>query len=103
MREVGYFLTENSPKATNIVFERFRAVLSEGTISQRVQYMIEVLFQVRKDKFKDNLALPEGLDLVMEDEIITHDIALEGDKAVQESLSESLLSQIIKAFHNNGL
>ena len=36
--------------------------------------MIEVLMQVRKDKYKDNLILPEGLDLVEEDEQITHQI-----------------------------
>ena len=36
--------------------------------------MIEVLMQVRKDKYKDNLILPEGLDLVEENEQITHQI-----------------------------
>ncbi|KAF8267827.1 hypothetical protein EI94DRAFT_1729347 [Lactarius quietus] len=62
-REAGAFLQENSPKANATVFERFRAVLNEGNISHRVQYMIEVLMQVRKDKYKDNPVLPEGLDL----------------------------------------
>ncbi|RDB24062.1 Pre-mRNA-splicing factor CWC22 [Hypsizygus marmoreus] len=87
MREVGAFLAENSPKANTIVFERFRAVLNEGNISQRVQYMIEVLMQVRKDKFKDNPILPEGLDLVDEDEQITHQIQLEEELQVQEGLN----------------
>ncbi|KAG6855998.1 pre-mRNA-splicing factor cwc22 [Tephrocybe sp. NHM501043] len=87
MREVGAFLTENSPKGNTFVFERFRAVLNEGTISQRVQYMIEVLMQVRKDKFKDNPILPEGLDLVDEDEQITHQITLEEELQVQEGLN----------------
>ncbi|GLB35523.1 putative protein with domain in DAP-5, eIF4G, MA-3 and other proteins [Lyophyllum shimeji] len=87
MREVGAFLTENSPKANTIVFERFRAVLNEGSISHRVQYMIEVLMQVRKDKFKDNPILPEGLDLVDEDEQITHQIQLEEELQVQEGLN----------------
>jgi pre-mRNA-splicing factor CWC22 len=36
--------------------------------------MIEVLFQIRKDKDKDNPILPEGLDLVKEEEQITHKI-----------------------------
>ena len=89
MREVGAFLTENSPKANATVFERFRAVLNEGSISQRVQYMIEVLMQVRKDKYKDNPILPEGLDLVDEDEQITHQIQLEEELQVQEGLSKS--------------
>ncbi|KAG6918584.1 pre-mRNA-splicing factor cwc22 [Tephrocybe rancida] len=87
MREAGAFLTENSPKGNTFVFERFRAVLNEGTISQRVQYMIEVLMQVRKDKFKDNPILPEGLDLVDEDEQITHQIQLEEELQVQEGLN----------------
>ena len=88
MREVGAFLAENSPKANNGVFERFRAVLHEGAIDKRVQYMIEVLFQVRRDKFKDNPIIPEGLDLVEEDEQITHRIALDDELQVQETLSE---------------
>jgi len=69
------------------VYERFRAVLNEGHISQRVQYMIEVLMQVRKDKYKDNPTLPEGLDLVEEEEQITHQIQLEEDLQVQEGIS----------------
>ena len=87
MREVGAFLAENSPKANATVYERFRAVLNEGSISHRVQYMIEVLMQVRKDKYKDNPILPEGLDLVEEDEQITHQIQLEEELQVQEGLS----------------
>ncbi|KAF8811941.1 MIF4G-domain-containing protein [Phlegmacium glaucopus] len=86
-REVGAFLSENSPKANATVFERFRAVLNEGKISQRVQYMIEVLMQVRKDKYKDNPILPEGLDLVEEDEQITHQIQLDEELDVQDSLN----------------
>ncbi|KAI0320321.1 MIF4G-domain-containing protein [Amylostereum chailletii] len=86
-REVGAYLTENSPKANATVFERFRAVLNEGSISHRVQYMIEVLMQVRKDKYKDNPVLPEGLDLVEEDDQITHQIQLEEELQVQEGLN----------------
>ncbi|KAF8638231.1 hypothetical protein AX16_010534 [Volvariella volvacea WC 439] len=86
-REVGAFLAENSPKANATVFERFRAVLNEGNISQRVQYMIEVLMQVRKDKYKDNPIIPEGLDLVEEDEQITHQINLEDELQVQDGLN----------------
>ncbi|THH21083.1 hypothetical protein EW146_g415 [Bondarzewia mesenterica] len=86
-REVGAFLAENSPQANSAVFERFRAVLNESKISNRVQYMIEVLMQVRKDKYKDNPILPEGLDLVEEDEQITHHVGLEEELQVQEGLN----------------
>ena len=37
-REIGAFLSENSPKANATVFERFHTVLNEGKFSQRVQY-----------------------------------------------------------------
>jgi pre-mRNA-splicing factor CWC22 len=50
MREVGAFLAKISSKAIATVYERLHAVLNEGNISQRVQYMIEVLMQVRKDR-----------------------------------------------------
>ena len=77
MREVGAFLSENSPKANAYVYEHFRVVLNEGSISQQVQFMVEVLMQVCKDKYKDNPILPEGLDLVLEEDQITHQVALE--------------------------
>ena len=87
MRDVGAFLQENSPKANATVFERFRAVLNEGGISHRVRYMIEVLTQVRKGKYKDDPILPGGLVLVEEEEQITYEIQLEGDLKVKEGLS----------------
>ena len=43
--EVGAFLSENSPKANAYVYERFRVVLNKGSISQQVQFMVEVLMQ----------------------------------------------------------
>ncbi|ODQ51383.1 DHS-like NAD/FAD-binding domain-containing protein [Saitoella complicata NRRL Y-17804] len=86
IREVGAYLAEVSPKANNGVFDRFRAILHEGQIDKRVQYMIEVLFQVRKDKYKDHPIIPEGLDLVEEDDQITHYISLDDELDVQEGL-----------------
>lgn len=76
-REVGAFLAENTPKLNNGLYERFRALLHEGVIDKRVQYMIEVLFLVRRDKFKDNPAVPEGLDLVEEEDQLTHNVHLD--------------------------
>ena len=43
-------------------------MLHESTLDKRTQYMIEVMFQVRKDGFKDNPSVPEELDLVEEDD-----------------------------------
>jgi pre-mRNA-splicing factor CWC22 len=43
--------------------------------------------QARKDKYKDIPILAEGLDLVEEDDQITHEIQLEEDLRVEEGLS----------------
>ena len=83
-REVGQFLEEMNPLVGNAVFDQFRTILHEQDIDIRVQYMIEVLFQVRKDKYKDNPAIKEDLDLVEEEDQITHRIGLEDEIDVQD-------------------
>jgi pre-mRNA-splicing factor CWC22 len=80
MKECGSFLAEFSPKPSNAIFERFRSILHEGSIDKRVQYMIEVLFQIRKEKFKDLPAIRSELDLVEEDDQITHFFSLDDEE-----------------------
>ena len=70
-------LQEATPAGSNAIFERFRAILHEGKISRRVQYVIEKLFQVRKDKFKNNVGVIPELDLVEESDKITHNLSLD--------------------------
>ncbi|KAK4114144.1 MIF4G-domain-containing protein [Canariomyces notabilis] len=79
MREVGLFLEEMSPAIAHAVFDQFRNILHEADIDRRTQYMIEVLFQVRKDKYKDNPVIKEELDLIEEEDQITHRIDLLDD------------------------
>ncbi|OAD04066.1 hypothetical protein MUCCIDRAFT_163581 [Mucor lusitanicus CBS 277.49] len=86
MREVGALLAQVCPKANNAIYERFRAVLHEGEIDKRIQYMIEVLFQVRKDKYKDNEPVIKELDLVEEDDQIVHSISLDDDDLDAEEM-----------------
>ncbi|KAI9092411.1 MIF4G-domain-containing protein [Phlyctochytrium arcticum] len=94
MRECGAYLSDPrvSLRAANGVFDRFRAILHEGTIDKRTQYMVEVLFQVRKEKFKDNPPYPEELDLVDEDDQLTHMVTLD-----DESLETSEGLNVFKA------
>lgn len=54
----------------------------------RVQYMIEVMFAVRKDGFKDHPVIPEGLDLVEEEDQFTHMLPLEDDYNPEDVLSK---------------
>ncbi|MCJ1231761.1 pre-mRNA-splicing factor cwc22 [Toensbergia leucococca] len=86
-REVGQHLEEMSGPIALAVFDQFRSILHEQDIDKRVQYMIEVLFQVRKDKYKDNPAIKEELDLVEEEDQITHRTGLDDEIEVQDGLN----------------
>lgn len=77
LKEVGQKLSEVSPRGIHAIFERLRHVLHESTLDKRTQYMIEVMFQVRKDGFKDNPSIAEELDLVEEDDQFTHMVTLD--------------------------
>lgn len=86
-REVGQHLEDMSGPIALAVFDQFRSILHEADIDKRVQYMIEVLFQVRKDRYKDNPAIKEELDLVEEEDQITHRTGLEDEIDVQDGLN----------------
>ncbi|KAL9045412.1 MAG: hypothetical protein Q9214_001536 [Letrouitia sp. 1 TL-2023] len=86
-REVGQYLEEMSQSIALAVFDQFRNILHEQDMDKRVQYMIEVLFQVRKDKYKDNPAVKDELDLIEEEDQITHQASLDGEIDVQDGLN----------------
>ncbi len=86
-REVGQHLEEMSGPIALAVFDQFRSILHEADIDKRVQYMIEVLFQTRKDRYKDNPAIKEELDLVEEEDQITHRTSLDDEVEVQDGLN----------------
>ena len=77
LKEVGAYLADVSPRGLNAIFERLRSILNDADIDKRTQYMIEVMFAVRKDGFKDFPIKPQELDLVEEADQITHLIALD--------------------------
>ena len=74
MIECGQVLTDLSPAGVNAIFDRFRSILHEGEIDKRVQYVIENLFAVRKTRFADHPGVIQELDLIEEDDKITHEI-----------------------------
>jgi pre-mRNA-splicing factor CWC22 len=86
MKEAGQVLTELTPRGTHAVFERFRAILHEGEIDKRVQYIIEGLFAVRKNGFADFPSVLPELDLVELDDQITHELSLDEDHQIQRDL-----------------
>ncbi|XP_077393255.1 pre-mRNA-splicing factor CWC22 homolog [Festucalex cinctus] len=87
LKECGLKLTDVSPRGINAIFERLRNVLHESAIDKRVQYMIEVMFAIRKDGFKDHPVIPEGLDLVDEDDQFTHMLPLDDDYDANDVLN----------------
>ncbi|XP_003487916.2 pre-mRNA-splicing factor CWC22 homolog [Bombus impatiens] len=87
LKECGMKLTEVSRKGIEAIFEMLRNILHEGQLDKRVQYMIEVIFQVRKDGFKDHEAVPEELDLVEEENQFTHLITLDEATDSQDILN----------------
>lgn len=90
LKECGQKLTEVSSKGINAIFEMLRNILHEGQLEKRIQYMIEVMFQVRKDGFKDHAAIIEELDVVEEEDQITHLITLDD---VKQTNAEDILSK----------
>lgn len=60
--------------------------------------MIEVMFQIRKDGFKDHPAVIEQLDLVPEEDQFTHLLTLDSAKDPQDILSNYYFLKIF--FYN---
>eukprot|EP00918_Siedleckia_nematoides_P012022 GHVU01026420.1.p1 GENE.GHVU01026420.1~~GHVU01026420.1.p1 ORF type:complete len:473 (+),score=107.57 GHVU01026420.1:68-1486(+) len=86
--ECGQVLSEITPQGFSAVFERFRGILHEGEIDKRVQYTVEKLFEARRKKFTDYPGVLPELDLVEEDDQITHEIdLLEEDVKGEEGLN----------------
>lgn len=81
IKTIGATLQEISPQGLHSVFERLRAILHEGEIEKRCQFIIEGLFAVRKAGFVKSgfPSLPSELDLVEEEDQITHEIGLDED------------------------
>lgn len=87
MKEVGAFLDDMNPAIGNAIYDQMRNILHEADIDKRTQYMIEVLFEVRRTKYKEHPAVREDLDLVEEEDQITHRHTLEDDLKVEDGLN----------------
>ena len=86
LKEVGQKLTDVSPRGLTAVFDRLRHVLHEANLDKRVKYMIEVMFQVRKDGFKDNPSVLDELDLVEEEDQFTHMVSIQSEDLAAEDI-----------------
>ncbi|XVF29603.1 hypothetical protein REPUB_Repub15cG0136100 [Reevesia pubescens] len=75
----GSLLQDLSPKGLHGIFERFRGILHEGEIDKRVQFLIEGLFAIRKAKFQGYPAVLPELDLVEQEDQLTHEASLQDE------------------------
>ena len=75
MQDVGACLEEDSPDVLHAIFYELRRILQEGRVPKRTQYQIETLMATRKAGFvaSGHPAMKEELDLVEEDDKVTHD------------------------------
>jgi pre-mRNA-splicing factor CWC22 len=86
VKSCGAIMLDLIPKGMSMVFERFRAILQEGDIDTRVQYMIEGLFVVRRNNFSEYPAIIPDLDLVEAEDQIPHEISLNDEHDPEASL-----------------
>ena len=77
-KEVGMLLDQVVSKGLHAIFETFREILQTGkNIDKRVQYRIDDLFMIRRDKFANYPTVTPELDLVELEDQITHQIGLD--------------------------
>ena len=82
-----YICYTNSSFPLAAVFESLKGILHDGSVDVRVQYMVEVMFAIRKDRFADHPAVRKELDLVDEEDNITHLISVEDELQSHDILS----------------
>ena len=75
----GLMLQAASPRGLHSVFERLRGILHDGDLERRSQFLVEGLFAVRKGGFEGHPSLLPDLDLIEENDQVTHEIGLEDE------------------------
>lgn len=88
LKECGKKLSNESPRSLHALFETLRNILNQQNDlvdDKRIQYMIEVMFAIRKDEFKDYPIVLKELDLVEESEQFTHFLSLDEENLDIES------------------
>ncbi|XP_054166466.1 pre-mRNA-splicing factor CWC22 homolog [Oppia nitens] len=87
LRECGSKLEELSRRGISAIFDRLRFILHEGQLDKRVQYMIEVMFAIRRDKYVDHPSVIAELDLIEESEQFTHLMTLDEPQDSEDKIN----------------
>lgn len=80
LKECTVLLSEKSPRALEFIFQRLRQVLHDGDLSKRVQVMVERLIAMRRKAITNDMVLDPRLDLLNEEDIITHPVSLDDEE-----------------------
>lgn len=80
LQECTSLLSEKSPRPLELIFQRLRQVLHDGDLSRRVQVMIEDLIAMRRKTLSSEATLDPRLDLLDEEDIITHLASLDDEQ-----------------------
>lgn len=73
-------LAERAPKACESVFQKLRGLLHDGGVGRRAQAMIEGVMAIRRQRIDEMDVLDPRLDLLHEDDVITHFVSLEDEE-----------------------
>ena len=87
-------MQQESPKSLHAIFETLRSILHQSDIDMRIQYMIEVMFAIRKDA--DMIINKDFIEVIPDKKIGI--ICLTNQRGRQnqlESLSEGIFKNII--------
>lgn len=86
VRECISQLSEKAPSALNSILEKLRRLLQDGKLSKRVQVLITDLIALRREKSTTVSILDPRLDLLDDEDIITHLATLEDVELQQPDL-----------------
>ncbi|KAG7886338.1 hypothetical protein KL936_005016 [Ogataea polymorpha] len=87
LQNCGKFLSENSSVALNAVFERLGTILTEDLVSKRIQLLIQEAFKQRKNDYDGAPVIVEELDLVEDEDKVTHTLNLDDKLKAHEILN----------------
>ncbi|KAI6661063.1 Pre-mRNA-splicing factor CWC22-like protein isoform X1 [Oopsacas minuta] len=87
LKECGMKLKDVSSRAFTAVNDTLRNVLHEGKLQKRNLYIVETYLKILKDGFKEHPPIIPSLDLVSEEDQITHLVSLEDNLELHTELN----------------
>lgn len=87
-RTVGMLLDERDKVVSNAIMDTLRQCLHENKeLTVRTQYTIESVFMHRREGFKQHPTIREELDIIEEEDQITHQLELDDEVDTQDGLN----------------